>query len=138
MPAAIAKIPSRNSFALSKETEAGMKSLLRSQHAPLLATLVVLLALFTTASVFYDGFFSLRVVCNLLGDNAFLGIAAVGMTFVILSGGIDLSVGSMLAFTTTLLARLIQIPHLHPILAITISLVVGAVFGTAMGFLIHR
>ncbi len=44
---------------------------------------------------------------NLFGDNAFLGIAAVGTTFVILSGGIDLSVGSLVAFTGILIAQLI-------------------------------
>ncbi len=115
-----------------------MKSLLRSQHAPLLATLVVLLALFTTASVLYDGFFSLRVVSNLVGDNAFLGIAAVGMTFVILSGGIDLSVGSMLAFTTILIATLVQNHHVPPVIAMLTALVIGTAFGALMGFLIQR
>ncbi|UMX82666.1 hypothetical protein MJ561_03285 [Klebsiella pneumoniae] len=39
------------------------------------------------------------MICNILTDNAFLGIIAVGMTFVILSGRIDLSVGSVIAFT---------------------------------------
>ena len=55
-----------------------MKSLLRSQHLPLTATALVLLVLFTTASLLYEGFFSLQVITNLFGDNAFLGIAAVG------------------------------------------------------------
>jgi ribose/xylose/arabinose/galactoside ABC-type transport system permease subunit len=45
------------------------------------------------------------VICNILTDNAFLGIIAVGMTFVILSGGIDLSVGSVIAFTGVFLAK---------------------------------
>jgi ribose/xylose/arabinose/galactoside ABC-type transport system permease subunit len=46
-----------------------------------------------------------RVIANLLTDNAFLGIVATGMTFVIISGGIDLSVGSVIGFTTVFLAR---------------------------------
>ena len=41
---------------------------------------------------------------NLLTDNAFLGIVAIGMTFVIISGGIDLSVGSVIGFTTVFVA----------------------------------
>jgi len=45
---------------------------------------------------------STRVVANLLTDNAFLGTVAVGRTFVILSGEIDLSVGSVTAFIVTL------------------------------------
>jgi ribose/xylose/arabinose/galactoside ABC-type transport system permease subunit len=115
-----------------------MKWLLRSNHLPLLATVFVLAVLFGTASTLYEGFFSGKVVVNLLGDNAVLGIAAVGMTLVILSGGIDLSVGSMLAFTTTLIATLIRNHHMAPLTAIALALVIGAVFGGVMGFLIHR
>lgn len=55
----------------------------------------------------FPGFASTRVICNILTDNAFLGIIAVGMTFVILSGGIDLSVGSVIAFTGVFLAKAI-------------------------------
>jgi ribose/xylose/arabinose/galactoside ABC-type transport system permease subunit len=138
MPVAIPEIPGRNALALFEETEAGIKSLLRSQHAPLLATLVVLVALFTAASLLYEGFFSLRVVSNLLGDNAFLGIAAVGMTFVILSGGIDLSVGSMLAFSTILIATLVQNHQVPAPIAMLVALIIGASFGALMGFLIQR
>ncbi len=49
------------------------------------------------------------MICNILTDNAFLGIIAVGMTFVILSGGIDLSVGSVIAFTGVFLAKVNQV-----------------------------
>ena len=42
----------------------------------------------------FPGFASTRVICNILTDNAFLGIIAVGMTFVILSGGIAYTVGA--------------------------------------------
>ena len=55
-----------------------------------------------SASLQFPGMLSTRVLGNLLTDNAFLGIAAVGMTFVILSGGIDLSVGSVIGFTGVL------------------------------------
>jgi simple sugar transport system permease protein len=98
----------------------------------------MLAALFSTASVMYDGFFSGRVVANLLGDNASLGIAAVGMTLVILSGGIDLSVGAVLGFTTIFVAVLIQRHQVPPLLAISLALVTGTAFGLSMGFLIDR
>jgi ribose/xylose/arabinose/galactoside ABC-type transport system permease subunit len=55
------------------------------------------------ALVRYDAFFSPQVFMNLLIDNAFLLVVAIGMTFVILSGGIDLSVGSVVALTTMVL-----------------------------------
>ena len=111
--------------------------LLRRQHIPLLATVGMLIVLFSVASALYPGFASLRVVANLFSDNAFLGIVAVGMTFVILSGGIDLSVGAVLAFTTILIASLVGAGW-HPLLAISVALVLGSGFGAAMGWLIHR
>jgi galactofuranose transport system permease protein len=114
-----------------------MKSILRSPHLPLVATMLVLAGLFATASVLYPGFFSVRVMANLFSDNAFLGIAAIGMTFVILSGGIDLSVGSVLAFTTIFVATLIE-SGVHPVVAIPVALAIGATFGAFMGTLIHR
>ena len=115
-----------------------MKKLFSSQHLPLFATLLVLAALFSTASLLYEGFFSGRVVTNLLGDNATLGIAAVGMTLVILSGGIDLSVGSVLSFTTIFVAVLVQQHHVAPVVAITLAVAIGTAFGCGMGFLIDR
>lgn len=115
-----------------------MKKILSSQHLPLMATVLVLAALFTTASCLYEGFFSGRVMTNLIGDNASLGVAAVGMTLVILSGGIDLSVGSVLGFTTILIATLIQRYHVFPLVAIAFALLIGLVFGVSMGFLIDR
>src|SRR5690606_2062058 len=63
------------------------------KHITVLAALAVYLALYALASARYEGFLSLPVFINFLGDNAVVGIVAVGMTFVILSGGIDLSVG---------------------------------------------
>ena len=73
-----------------------------------------------------------------IGDNAMLGIAACGMTLVIFSGGIDLSVGSVVGFTTIFIASLVQTHHAPPLLAIALALAVGALFGAAMGYLIDR
>lgn len=115
-----------------------MKKLYASPHLPLIITLLMLVVLFSTASVMYEGFFSGRVVTNLIGDNASLGIAAIGMTLVILSGGIDLSVGAVLGFTTILIAVLIQSRHLPPLFAITLGLGAGTILGLSMGFLIDR
>jgi ribose/xylose/arabinose/galactoside ABC-type transport system permease subunit len=115
-----------------------MKKLLSSQHLPLIATVLVLAALFTTASLLYEGFFSGRVLTNLIGDNASLGIAAIGMTLVILSGGIDLSVGSVLGFTTIFIATMIQRFHMDPLLAMALAAAIGFVFGGSMGLLIDR
>ncbi|HAM71057.1 MAG TPA: sugar ABC transporter permease YjfF [Verrucomicrobiales bacterium] len=108
-----------------------------SRSLPLLATTGVLAILYTSASLLYPGFFTVRVFLNLLGDNAFLGITAIGMTFVILSGGIDLSVGAVVAFTGTLIASLLT-RGTPPGWAMLLALAIGSTFGGAMGFLIHR
>jgi len=114
-----------------------MKSLLRRQNLPILVTALVLVALFGAFSLCFKNFFSLRVVVNLFMNNAHVGVIAVGLTFVILSGGIDLSVGSVLALTTIFIAILIERWHVHPLAAIPTALAFGALFGGAMGALIQ-
>ncbi|ELX09351.1 inner membrane ABC transporter permease protein YjfF [Janthinobacterium sp. HH01] len=102
-----------------------------------LVTVLLLAVLLAAGGVAYPGFLSLQVLFNLLIDNAFLLVIAVGMSFVILSGGIDLSVGSVLALTTMVSAWLLQSWHLPPLLVIVIALALGAGFGAAMGAMIH-
>ena len=113
-----------------------MKLPVSSKYISLLATALVLVALYTVGCVSFPNFGSLRVVVNLVGDNAFLGVAAIGATFVILSGGIDLSVGAAVAFTSILIASLVG-SGMNPLVAIVIALLIGAIFGTAMGCLIQ-
>ncbi len=104
---------------------------------PIVVTVLLFLALFGFGSVMYTGFFSLQVLFGLLVDNAFLLIVAIGMTFVIISGGIDLSVGAVVALTTILCA--VGTEKLHWPVAVVVPLVLlfGALYGAAMGMLIH-
>jgi galactofuranose transport system permease protein len=104
---------------------------------PLLATALIFLFAYLLAVLQHPAMFSTRVLGNFLTDNAFLGIAAVGITFVILSGGIDLSVGAVIGFTTVLVAVLIMWLNLHPLMAFAISLTVATGFGAIMGAAIH-
>jgi simple sugar transport system permease protein len=108
-----------------------------SKYIPLLATAAVLIGLYVAGCVAFSNFSSLGVVVNLVGDNAFLGIAAVGATFVILSGGIDLSVGAVIAFTSTLIASLVSQHGMQPGPALLIALLAGTGFGAGMGCLIQ-
>lgn len=103
---------------------------------PLLATVGVLLLIYGFASVYYDGFFSLRIIANLFTDSSFLGVSALGMTVVILSRGIDLSVGSVMGFTTVFVASLVMEGGVPTPLAWFLALVVGTLFGAFMGWLI--
>lgn len=115
-----------------------MKRRMSRSQASLLATVLIAVLLVIGAALRYKGFLSLPVFVNLIDDNAFLGIAAVGMTFVILSGGIDLSVGSMIGFTSIASALLVERSQMHPLVASVIVLGAGAVVGLFQGFLIAR
>lgn len=111
---------------------------LQSKYIPLAATVSLFAAMSVFGGVSYTGFFSAQVFLNLLIDNAFLVIVAVGMGFVILSGGIDLSVGSVVALSTIVLAKLVQHLHWDLMVAIPLVLCMGTLFGAFMGWLIQR
>jgi len=104
---------------------------------PVLITLILFMAMFGAGSIAFTGFFSLQNFLNLFIDNAYLLILAVGMTFVIISGGIDLSVGSMLALSTMVSSSLLEKSHLSPVLVIPIVLAMGTALGLFMGYLIQ-
>ncbi len=106
------------------------------RYFPLLVTCFLFALLFVVGSLRFEGFGSLRVFANLFTDNAFLVIAAIGMTFVIISGGIDLSVGAVIALTGVVCGVLIQ-HGWHPLQVFPVVLVCGALFGAGMGALIH-
>jgi len=114
-----------------------MKFRLNQQNIPLFATTAVFLLIYLAGSLMYSNFFSLRVFINLIIDNAFVGVIAIGMTFVIISGGIDLSVGSIIALTGVLAAKMMHVYAVHPYIAFGLCLVLGALFGMTMGGLIH-
>lgn len=117
-----------------------LRSMLNVLNAPYftsLVTVLLLVLMFAIGSLTYTGFFSLQVVCNLLIDNAYLLVIAIGMSFVILAGGIDLSVGSVMALTTMLSAWLMHSWHWPAWAVIAFVLLFGSVFGAVMGGMIH-
>ncbi len=113
-----------------------MKIRLTQKNIPIIATISIFFLIYLTGSIMYTGFFSMRVFVNLFIDNAFVGIIAIGMTFVIISGGIDLSVGSVVAFISLFSAKLL-FHNVPPLLVIMLALLLGAVLGLIMGCLIH-
>ena len=104
---------------------------------PIFITFLLLVVLFAFGSLKYTGFFSLQNFLNLFIDNAFLLITAVGMTFVLLTGGIDISVGSMIAFTCMFSADLLK-KGWHAGAVIILALIIGCLFGTFMGVMITK
>jgi galactofuranose transport system permease protein len=109
---------------------------MRERWVPILATITVFVLLYAGGSLLYKNFLSTLVFGDLLTDNAFVIIAAVGTTFVILSGGIDLSIGSMIGLVSVVMAQLVA-QGWHPLAAAGLLLAFGTGFGAAMGLAIE-
>ncbi|MDF2512606.1 MAG: inner-rane translocator [Herbinix sp.] len=111
---------------------------LDSKQFLLLITIGLFLVMYLIGiMVFQDkNFGKLQVFLNLFISNAGLIVAATGMTMVIITGGIDISVGSVIAMTCMLLAWMMEIKGMNAILALIIVLVVGLVYGLVQGWLI--
>jgi len=114
-----------------------ISSLANSRFTSLYVTSALFVLLFLVGAFQFDGFGSSRVVANLFSDNAFLVITAIGMTFVIISGGIDLSVGAVIALTGVVCGLLIGELQMHPLVVFPLVLIGGGLFGASMGALIH-
>ncbi|MFF7575802.1 galactofuranose ABC transporter, permease protein YjfF [Streptomyces sp. NPDC008061] len=114
--------------------------LLGDRRMPVLATALLFLVMYIASLSRYQnyGFAEPQVFMNLFIDNGYLLVAAVGVTFVILSGGIDLSVGSMIGFTTMFTAWLVERQGLPLLAVIPMALAVGALAGFLMGYVIHN
>ncbi|MDQ1900992.1 galactofuranose ABC transporter, permease protein YjfF [Paracoccus sp. WLY502] len=111
---------------------------MNTRALPLYVTVGIFLLAYLVFWLQFPNILSTRVIGNLLTDNAYLGIVAVGMTLVILSGGIDLSVGSVIAFSGVFIAILLRDTSLHPLLVFALLLALTTAFGAGMGFLIDR
>lgn len=95
----------------------------------------ILLALVAAGFILSPKFLTTRNILNVLLQNSMTTIVAVGMLFVIITGGIDLSVGSVLAFSGCLVAGFLQ-KHMATPLAILIVLSLMAVAGATSGLLV--
>jgi galactofuranose transport system permease protein len=113
------------------------KFTINMRYLLLTVTIVLFLIMYGIGAAVYPSFLSLDVFLNLFIDNAFLMVTAIGMSFAILSGGIDLSVGSVIGLTTMVSAHLLEKSHFDPYFVMFIVLCGGALFGTIMGIMIH-
>jgi simple sugar transport system permease protein len=120
-------------------TSAGRRLLRRpdQKYIPVLGTLGLLVLMFIVGSSLWPAFGDPQVVLNLFIDNGFLLVVAIGMTFVILTGGIDLSVGSVVALSTMISASLVQQHGWPTYAALAVVLAVGSLLGFVMGCIIH-
>ena len=126
----------RGSTSIRRRASSLGGTLTSPKYGPVLVTLVLLVIMFAVGGSRYTGFLSGQVILNLFVDNAYLIVLAVGMTFVILTGGIDLSVGAVVALSTILSASLLQAGWSAG-LVIPLILVLTSVLGLAVGLMIQ-
>jgi ribose/xylose/arabinose/galactoside ABC-type transport system permease subunit len=105
-------------------------------YGPLFTTIAIFVLAYVIGGQLYPAMQRPQAFFNLFINNGPLLIVAIGMTFVILSGGIDLSVGGMLALTTSASAALLS-QGVSPALVIPSMLLMGMAFGCTLGCIIH-
>jgi ribose/xylose/arabinose/galactoside ABC-type transport system permease subunit len=108
----------------------------QKRHIPVIATASLFALMYGIGALNYTGFSDTQILLNIFIDNAFLLVVAVGMTFVILTGGIDLSVGAVVALTTMISAALLREGWPSGVV-LPLVLLVGTILGLAMGCIIH-
>lgn len=107
------------------------------KYGPVLVTAILFIVVFAAGGIRYPGFFAGQVILNLFVDNAYLIVLAVGMTFVILTGGIDLSVGAVVALSTMMVASLLQ-SGIPAAVVIPLIIVATTVLGLLVGLMVHH
>ncbi|MEG3615789.1 galactofuranose ABC transporter, permease protein YjfF [Isoptericola haloaureus] len=106
------------------------------RYLPVLGTFVVLALILAIGGVRYENFLSTGVLANLFINNSFLIVLAVGMTFVILTGGIDLSVGAVLALSAVSTAFLLD-AGLPVAVVLPAAVLIGSIIGFLIGLMVH-
>ena len=99
---------------------------------------LILVALCIVIGIAKPVFFTYTNIFNLLRTTSIKGLVAIGMTYVIITGGIDLSVGSVIGFTSVLIALLIEQFQMPAVFAVLIAMVCGTLIGVINGIVIHK
>jgi ribose/xylose/arabinose/galactoside ABC-type transport system permease subunit len=116
------------------EGKLNLRGISRIRELPILIYVVLMIAVFSIA---IEGFFSLKSVENITRQITTVGIVSIGMTLVILTGGIDLSVGAILSFAINIGAQGI-IAGWPLWIVYPFMLALGLILGWLNGFLITR
>jgi simple sugar transport system permease protein len=104
---------------------------------PLMSTAVLALTAYLIGAYLFVGMRNPQVFLNLFRNTSFILISGIGMTFVIVTGGIDLSVSGVMALTTTASAVLLR-EGMNPWLVIVLMLSMGMSLGAIMGTFIVK
>ncbi|MDO4343556.1 MAG: ABC transporter permease [Eubacteriales bacterium] len=115
----------------------GQKSDKKRHNMSQFAIWIALLAMLIFFSVTTKGFLTSTNIFNVLRQVAVNGIAAVGATMVIITGGIDISQGAVMGVASVGCAMMIN-QGIHPALAVLLSLILGLVIGICNGFFVFE
>ena len=105
-------------------------------NGPLLTTITIFILVYVMGGRLYPAMQKPQVFFNLFINTASLMIVSIGMTFVIITKGIDLSVAGMIALTSAASASLLA-KNASPALVMPLMLLMGIVFGFTLGCIIH-
>jgi len=111
-----------------------MKDSMSQQYIGIFAMLVALVVI---TSIFHPAFFSKQNLFNILLNSSVIALAAFGQTFVIISAGIDLSLGALAAFIGVVSADLLA-RGLNPLIVIISALILGVLIGALNGVVIAK
>ena len=116
-----------------------LSRIMNPKYIMVYATVAIFLIIYAYGAIKYAsiGFTTLRTFVNFFTDNAYYGISAVGMTMVLITGGIDLSVASVASLTGMLIAYGYTKLGISPVITMLLSIVIGVGLGTLMGSAIH-
>ena len=124
---------------ISDQRQSLMSRLLKPQYVMVYATVGIFILIYIYGAVRFGsiGFTTLRTFINMFKDNAYYGISAIGMTMVLITGGIDLSVASVACLTGMIVAYGTSVLGYHPALCMVFAMVVGVGLGLLQGAAIH-
>lgn len=105
-------------------------------YGPLLTTITIFILAYFIGGQLYPTMQKPQVFFNLFINEASLLLVSIGMTLVIISGGIDLSVGGVIALTTAASAALLK-NGVNPLVVLPLMILMGIVFGFTQGCIIH-
>lgn len=106
------------------------------RNAPLLIVMAIFVIAYVSAGLVYPAMQKPQVFFNLFINNASLLLVSIGMTLVIITGGIDLSVAGVIALTSVASAALLQ-NNFNPVLVMILMVVMGIAFGAMQGSIIY-
>ena len=126
--------------ATGRKRQSLLSRIMNPKYIMVYATIGIFLIIYIFGAINYAdaGFLTLRtLIISMFTENAYYGISAVGMTMVLITGGIDLSVGAVSSLTGMLIAYGVARMNLHPFVCLAFALVVGVGLGAIMGAAIH-